>query len=349
MVEQLFDDVQSLAERQPEQAWQQVCDFGLPRLLLPESADGFAECWSAAADVFRLLGEKPLPLPVGETLVAQALLHAAAPEYRCDTPIILLSCASAQLLPAAGGQFELSASIPDVPLSALSAQGSYLLLDAKIEGTAYIALLSPEYATQTDGYDTAAGERRTTFQFDRCVFNSCWPRPTLTPSVTAAGALLRSGQILGALQRALSLTIQYTAERQQFGRALVKFQVIQHELARLAEQVALVQSAFANACAAADYNNAAFEIAATKLLANKAIPIATSIAHQLHGAIGFTAEHALHRATLPLMVWQSDFGGSTYWAEVAGRILLEQRPDSAWQFITARSDALSAQAAGVNE
>ena len=167
-----------------------------------------------------------------------------------------------------------------------------------------------------------------------------------------AGALLRSAQMSGAMQSILSRTINYALERKQFGRAIGKFQVIQHDLARLAEQAAAAQCAALNAARAADTEGGAeaaeFEIAAAKLRANMAVAPTTTIAHQVHGAIGFTLEHPLHHFTQRLFAWRSDFGNDRYWATTLGKTLRGLSGAELWPFLTARSDrqVMAGQAAG---
>jgi acyl-CoA dehydrogenase len=63
----------------------------------------------------------------------------------------------------------------------------------------------------------------------------------------------------------------------------------------------------------------AFEIAAAKLRTNMAIGTGTSIAHQVHGAIGFTHEYDLHRYTRRLMGWRSEFGNDRIGRNAPGR------------------------------
>ena len=53
-------------------------------------------------------------------------------------------------------------------------------------------------------------------------------------------ALSRVALSAGALQRVLELGLQYATEREQFGRTISKFQVIQHTLAAVAAEVAAV-------------------------------------------------------------------------------------------------------------
>ena len=61
------------------------------------------------------------------------------------------------------------------------------------------------------------------------------------------------------------------------------------------------------------------EVASAKVRVGEAAGAGAAIAHQLHGAIGFTAEHALQRYTRRLWSWRDDFGAESHWAEELGR------------------------------
>ena len=126
----------------------------------------------------------------------------------------------------------------------------------------------------------------------------------------------------GAMGQALSLSIEHVNTRQQFGRPLGKFQAVQQSLAVMACEVRAVEAAAAALAARLDAVGldpaaADFEIAAAKLRANRAVGVVTSIAHQVHGAIGFTREYDLNRVTIPLMRWRGEHGNDAYWAAEA--------------------------------
>jgi hypothetical protein len=145
-----------------------------------------------------------------------------------------------------------------------------------------------------------------------------------------AMALARAGQMAGAISAALSLSVDYTRQRQQFGKPLAAFQAIQQQLAVLAEEAAACRGAAAAAAHALDRGDAAFEIACAKLRANIAAGAAASIAHQVHGAIGFTKEYALQKFTRRLWAWRSDYGNDRHWADVIGTIAAAQGADGFW-------------------
>jgi len=145
----------------------------------------------------------------------------------------------------------------------------------------------------------------------------------------------------GAMGQALALSIEHVNTRQQFGRPLGKFQAVQQSLAVMACEVRAVEAAAAALAArldavGLDVAAADFEIAAAKLRANGAVGVVTAIAHQVHGAIGFTREYELSRVTIPLMRWRGAHGNDAYWAQLLGRQVAEFGGKGLWEALTAR-------------
>ena len=145
----------------------------------------------------------------------------------------------------------------------------------------------------------------------------------------------------GAMGQALALSIEHVNTRQQFGRPLGKFQAVQQSLAVMACEVRAVEAAAAALAARLDAVGldpaaADFEIAAAKLRANRAVGVVTSIAHQVHGAIGFTREYDLNRVTIPLMRWRGAHGNDAYWAARLGHQVTGFGGRGLWEAMTAR-------------
>jgi len=148
--------------------------------------------------------------------------------------------------------------------------------------------------------------------------------------------LILAATMLGIGQRAFDDALAYVKERRQFGKPIGSFQVIQQNLAVLAGHTAAAGTAAANAFRAADRGDAAFEIAVAKVRVGEAAGIGASIAHQTHGAIGFTYEHALQFVTRRLWSWRAEFGGEGEWAVELGRSVAERGADALWPHLTAR-------------
>ncbi len=140
------------------------------------------------------------------------------------------------------------------------------------------------------------------------------PEAALPPEALAA---LAAAKMAGAIQRLLDLTIAHATAREQFGRPLAAFQAVQQQLAQLAEEVAAARLAANIGLAGPDFTPA--RSAAAKIRCNEAATLATQIAHQLHGAIGATADYDLQLYSRALWRWQLEAGTTAYWAGQLGR------------------------------
>lgn len=143
-------------------------------------------------------------------------------------------------------------------------------------------------------------------------------------------ALLRAIQITGALARVRDITVRYASERRQFGQPLNHFQAVQQQLAELAGEVALAAAAVDEAVA----DPTARRIAEAKIVAGRAAGRGAAIAHQVHGAIGFTREHELHRYTTRLWQWRDEAGSESRWAESLGDLYAHAGADRVWEVLT---------------
>jgi alkylation response protein AidB-like acyl-CoA dehydrogenase len=155
------------------------------------------------------------------------------------------------------------------------------------------------------------------------------------------GAAVRANQMAGALQSILDRSVAYAKERVAFERPIGGFQAVQHNLARLAGETA---AALAAAGSAADaiasepaFNDAVLlEVASAKIRVGEAAETGAAIAHQVHGAIGFSREHVLHRYTQRLWAWRDDFGSESHWAARLGAHIARGGADALWATLAAR-------------
>jgi acyl-CoA dehydrogenase len=198
-----------------------------------------------------------------------------------------------------------------------------------------VAIVEPTRGAITHGVNLA-GEPRDTSAFDDVALGDADVAPApagIDPTwLYARGALARTVQMGGALERILDISIEYAQQRTQFGQPIGHFQAIQHQLVLLAGDVAAARTAADLACSIAETQQpeATFAIAAAKARVSAAIGNAAAIAHQVHGAIGFTQEHSLQLSTRRLWSWRDEFGSETYWATILGRMTLEAGADAFW-------------------
>ena len=150
-------------------------------------------------------------------------------------------------------------------------------------------------------------------------------------------ALGRSLLLVGALRAALAASVRYAGERVQFGRPIGRFQAVQQALALAAAEVAAASAAAEAAARAADAEGvltAELPIAMAKARTSEAAGAVARIAHQVHGAIGFTREHDLRLATTRLWAWRDEDGSEAQWHEVVGAAALAAGADGLWPLIT---------------
>lgn len=329
-------DLQETAEtgEWPAALWQAIEENGLPGILVPEEAGGSGAGWADAQVVIRAAGRYRAPVPLAETILASWLLAGAGLEVPPGPLTVAPSQAGDVLsLRHDGDTWRLSGAAARVPWGA---RADHVVAVAGLDGEAHVALVA-NGAYEASPETNVAAEPRDSLRFDDAAVAAAPAAPGLGyDAAFRYGALLRSVQMAGALEFLLSESVQYAKDRVQFGRTISKFQAVQQELARLAGQLAAASAAAEAACVAADKGDAAFEIAVAKIRAGEAATQGTSIAHQTHGAIGFTYEHALHFATRRLWSWRAEFGSEKYWAEKLGRELAGRGGDALWPFLTER-------------
>jgi len=336
-VTRLFTDRVTLAIREsaekgqwPAALWQVVEENGLTLPQIPEARGGGGGSWQDAHIVVSAAGRLAVPLPLAETMVAAWLLS----ESGLDVPMGPLTLAP--IYPADrlalgrdGSSWRLSGTATRVPWGRAAEH-------VVVAADGMIALVAAGHA-RVDADVNLALEPRDTLAWTGAPVAAAAPAGRLTPdALRLYGALVRSAQMAGGLEYLLAQTVRYVSERKQFGRPIGSFQAIQHQLALLAGHTAAAGSAAANAFRAADRGDAAFEIAVAKARTGEAAGLGAGIAHQCHGAIGFTYEHSLHFVTRRLWSWRAEFGAESHWTAEIGRDVARRGADELWSYITAR-------------
>jgi alkylation response protein AidB-like acyl-CoA dehydrogenase len=117
-------------------------------------------------------------------------------------------------------------------------------------------------------------------------------------------------EAVGVAQRALELAVEYVSQREQFGKKIGTYQAVSHPLADTYVETELARSlAYWAAWAVAEEDERApLAVAAAKAQCAETAVAACERAIQVHGGIGFTWEHALHRYYKRAQ-WLDAFGG----------------------------------------
>ena len=303
----------------PQALWDAVEDAGFTAALLPESAGGFGASPAEAMGLVRIAAAHAAPIPLAETMLAGWLLAQAGLAVP-PGPLTLTPVRCNDTLRLVGGR--LSGTARRVPWGR-DARAVAVVVDG------HVACVPAEGFTATHGTNVA-GEPRDDLVFDAAVEAMACP-----VSLREAGAAVRTVQIAGALTRTLDVCVAYVQTRVQFGRPIGKFQAIQQSMAILAGQCAAAGAAADMAAEALGGTLDPLVIGAAKARAGEAASIAAGIAHQVHGAIGFTQEYELHPLTRRLWSWRDEFGNEAEWNALVGRAALRAGADGLWPTITA--------------
>jgi acyl-CoA dehydrogenase len=310
----------------PSDLWQATDEAGFPDAL-GELAD-----LPAALAILRAAGRHAVPLPLAETMLARFALRAAGLTVH-HGPLTLAPVERDDVvsLRRDGSGWRLSGTLRRLPWASEAAR-----LVVVADGA--VARVAPAPSEIRRGKNLA-GEPRDTITLDRAVAGDA-AAPLAAPLdrelLYRLGALCRAAQMAGALETALALATQYANDRVQFGRPIGKFQAIQQQLAQFAEQVAAAAVAVtASADEIARGGDVFFAAAVAKIRAGEAAGKSTDIAHQVHGAIGFTHEHRLHHLTRRLWSWRDEFGVESDWSIALGRRVAAEGAEAFWPRLTA--------------
>ncbi|WP_288337996.1 acyl-CoA dehydrogenase family protein [uncultured Gordonia sp.] len=285
--------------------WQTLStEIGVAALPIPEEFGGAGASFVETAVVLEELGGALSVVPVFSAALASAALLAAGddaasarllPAIAAGTSIVALCWAAPSGWSSSGVRAEagLLSGTAHYVLDAESADHLLVVagtdagltvhdVDARAEGVTITPqpLLDPTRPLASVTFDDVPAETITA------------RAGTVDTIRTAAWALMSAEQVGGAA-RALDLTVGYSKERNQFGRAIGSFQALKH---RMADMYALVATSRAISHAAvealaAGSADAAELAAAARVHCSEAYASVAGDAIQIHGGIGITWEH----------------------------------------------------------
>jgi len=322
-----------------EPLWNALENAQLPLVSIDEARGGAGGSLSDLAAVLRVAGRYNAPVPFAETGMLAGWMLAASGAQVPAGPLAAGPCRrdDTVTLARSGSGWALCGRLRRVPWARMARR---LVLLAEAEGSAWVVAVDPSRCRVQPGVNLA-WEPRDDVDLDGVQLAAADVLPA-GPGVTRAalferGALARAVLMVGALDRCLDMSVEYAKTRVQFGRPIAKFQAMQQELARFADEVAAAAAAALSAVGAVERGEAGIAVGCAKVRVGEAAHAGAAIAHQVHAAIGATEEYSLHHGTLRLQAWRSEYGSETEWAERIGGHLLEAGADRLWP-ILAESD-----------
>ncbi|WP_374525406.1 acyl-CoA dehydrogenase family protein [Sphingopyxis sp.] len=262
--------------------WNGIAESGFLDALVPEERGGADLPLAEVCALWQALGRHAVPLPVGETMIARALLPDAP-----DGPIALATA-------SAGGEIV-------VPFGSVA---HHVLIEK--QGRLYLAAVE---GAPTDVFGSTA-----------CRLNpalGAGVAPAPEGGLRAIAAILRAGLIAGAADRLTTMTAAYANERVQFGKPIGKQQALQQQMAVMAEDMVACRIASQLGCAGG-LPPSLVAAATAKSVTSAAAARLAATAHAVHGAIGISEEHDLQLYTRRLHEWRLADGSESYWNRLLG-------------------------------
>lgn len=311
-----------------ENGWAVAEEAGLTRIGISEEAGGSGGDLAQAAEVLRWAGSHAVAAPIAETLWLAGPLLASARLPIVNGPLTAAwaDAGQARLIAGDDGTWTLDGEFVRVPWARHAAQIVIVVGER-------LCTVTPDQCEISEGADLAGDPRDAV----RCRGIRLGVDDVvdlvMAPDMQLRAALARTVQLTGAAQRAVDLSVRYAGERVQFGRPIAAFQAVQQYLATMAEEVAVAELAAISAVRAfAAGTDCGAAVAAARINVTRAAEIVAELAHQVHGAIGTTEEHPLHRTTLRLWAWSAEFGSAHQWQRRLGD--RAQSVNDPWEFIT---------------
>jgi acyl-CoA dehydrogenase len=316
--------------------WQKLDEAEFPRVSLPEESGGAGGALSDLAAVLRVAGRFAAPVPLAETAMLAGWMLAASGLMVPRGPLAAGPVHGETVTARReGARWILNGRLARVPWARTAFR---LVLLAQSATEAIVANVDPGRCQIEPGRNLAGEPRDAVVLENVPAEQAVLAGPGVTrDALRLRGALARSLLMAGALERALELSVEHAQQRVQFGRKIGQFQAIQHEIARLGGEAAAAVAATLSAAGAMERGgDVTLAVASAKIRTAEAARDGTLIAHQVHGAIGVTDEHALHHSTLRLWAWREEYGNEAEWEAMLGGAILQGGADQFWPAITAQ-------------
>lgn len=305
--------------------WSAMEELGLSTVGVDEASGGSGGTLVDTIDLARSLGTHAVSSPLIEHATARWVLAAAG--YGAEGLITVAVDGGVVL--GSGSARGLLEAVP-------WARHAQSLLVVGTDETAVIDLRSTGVTIQP--YVNEAGEPRDSVTLEGAVARVVEPPPSGV-SVRNRLGVLWAAALAGAMSGAYQVTRRYVREREQFGAPLIRIPAVAANLATIKAELIQTEAALDRARAAVagelDSQRTTAAVGAARVVAARAATTTARLSHQLHGAMGITAEYPLHRHTTRLWAWRDEESSEHDWSVLLGELACADGEETVWQLMTA--------------
>lgn len=297
-----------------------MAEQGLTALSIPEELGGLGMGDVAWSLMTQELGYYGIPDSLADTAYVAAGIITDLPESFSDR--------NAWLEQIADGSLRIAVSHPINPLVADAHMADFVLLNHQNE----------IHAVPRSLFDV---EQNPSIDSSRRLCRLMWEPNSATRIVDAdagafiwekalnRGALSVSGQLIGLAQRMLDLSVDYVAQRKQFGKPIGSFQAVKHHLADVASKIEFAKPVLYRAAYSLENGNpdAALHISQAAIACADAAHLSARHGIQVHGAMGYTWEVDLQMFMKRTWALESSWGNHGFHkARISSAIFADDAP-----------------------
>jgi len=296
--------------------WQTMAEMGWLGLRVPEEAGGSGLGMVEFCALAEELGGALVPEPLIAAVLATGVLHGEVLDAVVRGDKIILPAWQEHAL--GSGRLE-AACETTLSREGLTGRKSFVSFPRSADGfvvdtTSGPALVSAEAeGVSIEELVLQDGGRWGTVLFHKA--QAVQVGSSLEQAIDEA-TLANAAYLLGVIEAALDLTVEYLTTRTQFGVLIGSFQILQHMAVDMKLQAALTRAAVEEAArvldGGADRKARIRAVSRAKARAAEAGIFVTRQAIQLHGGIGFSDDHDIGLYLRKAMVLAPAFGNSAY-------------------------------------
>lgn len=318
------------AEGYSPDAWKTMAEMGWAGIVIPEQFGGSDFGWLSAGLVVEELGKTLTASPlVATTLAASAIVLGGSDEQKAKWLPKLASGETVGTLAVDEGPRFTGKSSAKVEGGKLT--GTKAFVHEAHGATLFVVAAEDGLYLVEKGDGVTLSDRKLTDQrshaevtFDGAAADKLASGgDSLLDDVLDRARILTAAEMLGMAQQVFDVTLDYLKQRVQFNQVLASFQALQHRMADLFGDLAMMRSAVEGGLEALD---SGFGIAraatVAKAEANRVLHTMSREGIQLHGGIGMTDEYDvgfyLKRARVLEAAWGSTGFLKNRFATLAG-------------------------------
>ena len=273
--------------------WDEVAGVGWLGLHLSEDHGGSGFGLPELVVVVEEMGRAIAPGPFVPTVIASAVIAAAAPDEAQKRLLPGLADGSVAGAVALGGEVTVSGDAASGSAGVVLGGGlADLFLVPVGDDVALVERSADGVSVEVPAnLDPARRSARVTFDGAACEV-----LPGARRALVDLSRLLLSAEAVGVARECTEQAAEYAKVREQFGRPIAMYQAVKHHCANMAVSAELATCLVWDAARAAEAGGDEFSLTAA-MAATVALPAADECANlniQVHGGIGFTWEHDAH-------------------------------------------------------